>query len=119
MKDITIGELVSFIKKNRRGNAFKDYSDDRIVQQILHGIKHATMCYSVDKNNNLTGVACGRKDDVKKVFFVDDVLTTTHSAVKDLLAMFLKFYPDYTLTGIRHAKQFRTFKQPINILQRL
>ena len=116
---IRVSDLVEWILKNRKGTAFRGYSEEKIICEVVEGLENETMSYSLDASGQITGVVCGTKDASKKVFYCHDILVTKKGIVKDMMRVFMSLYPDYTIEGINKNGRFRQFKNPEKLTKRL
>ena len=106
---ITVGELAAWIMLHRKGEAFKDYSISKIVFQLDEAItNNCLMC--THNGKEITGVAVGEIDVVKKDMFVYDILTIENKAIVKMLSQFMKQYPGYTLSGVAKNGKERHFE---------
>lgn len=116
---MNIYDVVDWIKKNRTGYAFKDYSDDLIISQICGSIRNDIFRISVDENKNIIGIVCGERNDTTKIIFINDILTTRFGVVKQFLSECVEKYPDYELHGCVHGERKRIFKSSKRLLSKL
>lgn len=115
---ITIAKAAEWILQNRRGKAFRDYTFGQIVTEITNAIEQRVFTYSLDKEGNLQGIVCGKRDDSKKEVHICSILTLRSGIVKDFMAQFLLCYPQYSIGGLVGKRQ-RLFKDPIKLHNRL
>lgn len=93
---MTVGELIKWILENKRGRAFKDWTQEQIVSAVCSSIETGSIIYTTE-NNQFTGVALFVKDIENKVAETGPVLTVTRSALPQIVAYFKQNYPDWTL----------------------
>lgn len=116
MRDITLGELIEWILKNRTSKVFVNYTKEAILREIIHSINHNTLTYVTDASD-LIGVTTGVVDKSSKVCHVTNCIAKTTKALKDMLAWFQNNYPNYTLQAERNnGRKFMKYNP--TILQR-
>ena len=95
-----IGDLVTWILKNKKGDAFKNYSEEKIVSLIYASFYDRCLAYTQDEiTGEFTGVVCGIKTAYNKTVTIHDILTTKPGVVKQMMKKFNSLYPGYSLTG--------------------
>src|SRR5678815_5447569 len=107
-RDIMVADLVNYVRKNRRGNAFKDWAFDTLIARFADGIDERTLYYSVDHEGNINGVALGTLSADKKSLYIDSVLTTAKDVLKKFIIHVHCMYPDVQLCAHRY-NQFITY----------
>jgi hypothetical protein len=110
--------MADWIVSNRRNKAFKNYSREKILQQILDGVTNKTCCY-VFGEHSIIGVCFGTPDDTKKEFFVDDILVTEHGVVKQMMKYFITRWPTYSIYGTHRTGRTVLFNNPKKLTERL
>jgi hypothetical protein len=80
----SIKEIVEWILKNRKGNAFKNYSELKIVCLIQEGVRDNTFYFVEDKEKHILGVACGIKI-ADNMIEAHDVLTVKTGILKQFI----------------------------------
>jgi hypothetical protein len=118
MSQITILQLTKWVYDNRRGTAFKDYTFDKIYMEICECVRNKTMCYVLE-NEKVTGICCGKILAGKRIFYVDDILSTNSEGLKKMLKYFLDMYPGYTLQGMNKLGKTIQFNNPTRLLERI
>lgn len=100
----TLGDIVRYVLKERKGNAFKDYSEENIASTILRGVKEETTLYSTRNNGSVCGVIVCFKEEKTKTMFVNDILTSEPWVIPNFVMHFVKHFPSYTLSAMRKGK---------------
>lgn len=103
-------ELIGWIVKNRRGDAFLGYSHNRISNEIIHAIKHGCFRVEINDKQELIGVVCGEKFEDAKCILIHDVLTTHPDALKRFWQRYLLTYPEYSLLAGHRGKMKTIYK---------
>lgn len=98
---VTLGQLVEYVLKNRRGKAFFGYTEQQIAIDILMFAKMGTMLYDVNDNDEICGIVIADKTEEDKTMFVRDVLTTSPNTLKKFIAHFKSKFPTYRLIAQR------------------
>lgn len=107
--DKPLSEIVDWIIKNRKGNAFKDYSKEKIECELYESIFFCIFRLALDHDGNIIGVVCGNRDINKKQIYVHDILSTKEGIVQMFLNDCHKCYPDYQLLGMAKNERPRVF----------
>ena len=113
MKDyLTVRDLVDFILLNRGTTTFMGLDEPRIASMVRDGISDNTMFYSINPDNQLTGMILAVKDDEQKILFVTENLAMTLTNLKAFARRAREQWPDYKLEAIRHGshRKFNTSK---------
>lgn len=116
---IRVSDIVEWILQNREGPAFRGYSKEKIICEIVEGMEQRTMAYAVTGKGEIVGVACGTKNDEKKIFCCTDVLTTEKGALKNIMNVFMNLYPSYIIEGTTRCGRKRVFNDPLKLTRRL
>lgn len=96
-----VSDIVKFVLKNRKDKVCKDWTPYQLVYSIDAAVNNKTLSYTLDNKGNLTGIVWGTPDWIKKQLYIDCILTTTESSLKDLLKHFIMIYEGWTLTAHR------------------
>jgi len=113
---ITVGELVEWIIKHKRGKAF-NYEAEIIQREVCQAIADGVFVYS-ELNGEIEGVACGYRDERSHCVHIWDVLTTKQGVIQKFMARFLLVYPDWKITARRKGKDI-VFNNPHKLHERL
>ena len=113
-----IADVLEWIKANRKGNAFKDYTDQRIVVLVYHSIYDNCFAYSLDDKGVFTGVVCGTKNATSKTVWIHDILTIKRGIVKKFMKQFNDTYPDWKIVGMCRGR-LRKFNNSSKLERRL
>jgi hypothetical protein len=119
MITLDINRLVDWIMDHRFGNAFRGYSKETIVQEIVEGSMNGTLMYYLDEDDQIVGVAVGRRDDRKRNIHVYDVLTTMPGILKIFIVEFTRRYPQYSVTGSRRNGRRLVIEDMQKLLRKL
>lgn len=96
---ITLGQLVKFILANRKGKAFKDYSEQTIAFQLIEASRNNALLYDVNEVGNPCGIIVCERDDTNKILHVHDILITdSRRTLGKFIRYFKQHLPDYTLS---------------------
>jgi hypothetical protein len=98
---VTIEQLVQYILKNRRGNAFKDYSQHLIENGIKIAYNQGTMLCAVNNDGEVCGIVIARAYHEQRIMDILDILTTEKWVLPKFVREFLARFPEYELTGLR------------------
>lgn len=99
--NVTLGQLVEFVLKNRRGKAFFNYTEPHIAYDIYHASQEGTMLYAVNDDGKLCGIVVASKVEEMRMMYVKDILTTEPWAIKRFVKMFKEGWPEYRLRAQR------------------
>ncbi len=100
---VTLGELVAFVLANRRGNAFKDYTEREIANSIYWSAEAKTLRYACNSDGKLVGIVTSFDDVEHSTLHIHDLLTTEPWVFKTFVRAFRSSYPLYKLTGLRYG----------------
>lgn len=117
MNNELIIKLTDWIVANRRGNAFQDYSHNKIANEIKRSIEQDVIAVAV-KDNQFYGVALGERDDDGQRIIIHDVLTTQPGVVRGFLIYCAGKYPTYSIFGLRH-NGYKLIKNPTQLARRI
>lgn len=104
ISEITIGDLVQYVLKHRKGNAFKDYNEYLIATGIENALYEGTLFYALREDGNICGIALGKWHESTKVMDVLEMLTTERWAFPAILKSFRQRFPDGNLIALRRWK---------------
>lgn len=105
---ITIKEIVEYVMENRKGNAFKNWTETEVCQGIKESVDDGSFKCCVNKHTNkIVGVAQCRVNHQDREFHVANLLTTEPGAISTLYVMFLSSFPGYQMTGVRNGNFVR------------
>lgn len=109
---LTIRDLVDFVLLNRGTTTFMGLEEPRIASMIRDGIHDGTMFYSVNSDNQLTGMILAEINEERQVLFVTENLSMTLSNLKAFARRAKEQWPNLKLEAIRHGshRQFNTSK---------
>lgn len=110
---LTLDYMVKWILLNRRGRAFRNYSEGEVYREIIESIAGKVFTYSIHEGE-LVGVVCGYKVVDKDEVHIWDVLTIRDGIMKELMARFLLVYPKCHITG-RCRNRARDFINPTKV----
>ena len=118
--NVMIGDLVHYVRKNQRGNGFKNWTFEQLVHEFIKGAETKTLYFSEDSLGNIDGVVLGELQPDKKNIFVKGILTTGVGVMQKFTNKVHEIYPEYSLTAERHGKckQYNTvaFKRKLHII---
>ena len=101
---VTLGQLVKFVLDNRRGNAFKGYSEEVIASGIKRAADDGTLRYCCDEDGSIVGVVTGYVDPEKRIYHVHDIVTNKDWALPALVKAFCDGWPGFEMTACRKGK---------------
>lgn len=100
----TIGSLVDFVMRERRGKAFVGWTPIEIAGAIQQGIEDNSMCYSAAPDGRLDGIVVANRHMKDKVIYVTSVLTTRPGVFASFMRMFTVLYPEFSIEAERRGK---------------
>lgn len=103
---ITLGKLVLFVLENRKGNAFRSYTEEQIAEGIKQAADAGTMFYCCDTNGKVCGIVVMERLN-EFTLHVHDVLATEPWVLRTLISKFRTWYPNQQLTANRKDKFVR------------
>ena len=104
-RSFTPKDLVDFVMKNRRGNAFKYVEEDDLIAEILNSLKEGVLIFCTDKESEyINGLGIGRLYKDTKVVFVTDTLCIEPHVLDRILQKFKDQFPGWKLEAKRHGK---------------
>ena len=118
MRQIEIHELVNWILTNRRNSAFRDYPPNKIASEVSMSMQQGVFLITTDKDEKITGVVCGEKNDKSKTIMIHDILATQTGVVKRFMQQCIKTYPYYKIVGECRNRP-RIFNDPNKLERRL
>lgn len=110
MRNINVKEVTQWVIDNRKGDAFLDYTHNKIANEIAASVKCGCFRLETDHNDNIIGVVCGEKFEDAKCILIHDVLTTHPDALKRFWQRYLMTYPDYSLLAGHRGKMKTIYK---------
>ena len=108
---ISFEELAEWIVKNRRGNAFKDYSLLKIVEELTLCSANDALLYVTDESG-IVGVACCYNDKENKLLQGWDVLTIKPNVFRKMIDYARNKYLGYTVQVHNRKRQYITIIKP-------
>lgn len=99
--EATLGELVKFVLKYRRGKAFLSYTEEHIAYNIYVAAQEGTIQYAKNSEGELCGIVIACKDDVSKILYIQDILTTETWVMKTFVKIFKERFGDCQLRAQR------------------
>ena len=100
--NLHVGDLVKYVLENRKGYAFKGYSEVTIAHGIVLALISNTLLYAINDKGKICGVAVGRI--VNRTMQVDDILTTERWAFRSFVIKYKQLWPTLPITGYRGGK---------------
>lgn len=97
-------QTAEWILNNRKGKAFINYPLQEIINELHYSATNLSGVITTD-DTSITGVCTGKMNHDKHLYFVQNVLTTTPQAIRQMINFFNTAYPSYRLYGIRHGKE--------------
>jgi hypothetical protein len=108
---MNISDAVKFVMENRKNKVCRGWTPYQITYDITEAIKRNNFAYTVNDNEELTGVCWGTSNVTTKVFHVDAILTVEKGALKELVKYFQRTFKDYIILAERRDV-FRTYNTP-------
>jgi len=120
MKQPTIQEAIDFILKNRKGNAFKGYSEDTIAQLLSETADTSTILTASNDNEEIVGVVCAIPYPRFKKLYIHDILTTEKWVLPEFVSYFLTNFSGWSLEAQRRNKivEYNTMKLTDKLLKK-
>lgn len=109
---VTLGELVDYVLKNRKGNAFRNYDEHTIASGIKRAADSRTLLYSCRDDGSLCGIIVCVEDESAKTMNVQDLLTTERWVLPKFVLYFREHFPGYKLAALRRDKPVIYNKTP-------
>ena len=100
--NLTAGDLIKYVLNNRKGNAFRGYSEETIAHGIILALISNTLLYAINDKGEICGVAVGRI--VNKTMQVNDILTTERWVFRSFVQRYKQLWPSLPITGYRGGK---------------
>lgn len=100
-------DILDFILANRRGKAFKGFSTMDIMSTIMDAAQLDGLGMIERENGKLSAIAIGFpyvKCSGEKFLHIHSILTTQKGDLQNLLLLFLKRFPGFTITARRKGK---------------
>lgn len=100
----TLGDLVEFVLANRRGNAFKDYTENQIAEELFTGCNTGVVFYCVNATHDgIIGVVSGLANPKARTLHICNLLTTEKWAMKRFIEIYREKFTGYALTARRYG----------------
>lgn len=100
---ITLGKLVEFVLKHRKGRAFNGYNTTTIAQEILDGMKSNTLRYAINEREEIVGIVCAAANPVNKTLYVHDILTTESWVLSKFVNDFQQTFAGWSIHSTRRC----------------
>jgi len=100
----TLGELIEYVLRNRKGNAFKGEDERTIARNIVHASCDDALLYYLDKEDNICGIVIAVEDNKNKIMFIQNILTTNERAIVEFIKIFKQKWPAHTIMAHRKGK---------------
>ena len=107
----TLGDLIKYVLKHRKGNAFRDEDERTIARDIVHASCDDTLLYYLDERDNICGIVVAVEDSENKIMFIQNILTTDYRAIVEFIKMFKYKWPLHILKAMRKGKPM-TYNTP-------
>lgn len=98
-----VGDVVIFIKDNRRGKAYVDWSDADILNHVLHCISLGTIHMITNPEGNIVGVTTALPQP-ENILYITGMLTTVKGLIPEFIKEFERRFPGFKLAGQRYGK---------------
>src|SRR5256885_1069863 len=115
---LKIKDLVEFVVKNRRGEAFKDWSEDELAINFRDGIDKNCLTFSLDEKEEIDGVLLAEIFPEYKVLHIENFLTTRRGLMNKFLSKYFEWYPGWELQANRHGHLIR-YKDTPRLIQKI
>ena len=104
-------KLVQFILKNRKGLAFKDWTEEDITVNLILRFSKQEASFSINnETKEINGVVLACANEPSKTLRVVNILTTEPGVMKTFIRRFQSIYPDFTI-DYKHNEQERGYTQ--------
>lgn len=101
----TVADIVSFIIKHRKDDAFKDWTISSIIDYIEEAIEKKSIGVSEDPiTKEIVGIVLARINHSEKLIYVIQALTVNQKSLASLMKLSKSLYPGYKLQGRRYNK---------------
>jgi hypothetical protein len=102
----TLGEIIAYVLRNRRGYAFKDWCDEAVIDYVTQSYFSCRIIYGSDANGHISGLGIYTVYPAQKIIHVNQFIASSTTDMKSLVRTFFQFFPakDWQLTAIRRGK---------------
>lgn len=100
----TLRLLVDYVMAHRRKGAFRHWDRKDLEYSFVEGYVNNTLLVSHDGKWKLNGLCLAKKDETNRILHVTGIITTAPGVLTQFFEVFLRLYPDYSLTGYRYGK---------------
>lgn len=114
---ITYLDICIYILNNRRKDAFLAWNLPQIAAELIEKTPKKLVAVSLG-NNGIDGVCIAQDVPELHALMIGNVLTTSRSAIKNLIDKYHEWWPDYELRGIRHG-QLRIYHRTNKLIAKL
>lgn len=97
---ITFNKCIEYVLKNRKGDAFRDFSPEDIYATIQASAQVGAFCYVVH-DEELVGVVTGVPHEAIQQLHITQILTTHKGALREMVSEFRARFPGWTLSATR------------------
>ncbi len=104
-RTVTLGELVEFVLKNRRGNAFKAYHESAIASGIIYAAENGTLRYACNSKGEVCGIVTAFAKD--NTLYIYDILTAEKWVFKEFIKVLKNEFVGYELSALRCGRQVK------------
>jgi len=107
----TLGDLIKYVLKHRKGTAFIDEDERIIARDIVHASCDDTLLYYLDERDNICGIVVAIENSENKIMFIQNILTTDDRAIVEFIKIFKQKWPLHTIKAMRKGKPL-TYNTP-------
>lgn len=94
---ITLGQLVNYVKSNRKNRAFLNYPEPAIAQELLDCLRLNTLRYAVSPSGTISGVVCFKTIEESKILYVNQLICTEKWVLASFIDEFTKQFIGWSI----------------------
>jgi len=103
MKQLTFGDLIEFILKNKSDKTFIGQSLQNIIDNVGTALDNETLFYAVDESGNITGMILAEIREEAGVLFVTENLAMSINTLKGVAKKARIMFPQYKLEWLKRG----------------
>ena len=115
-----LNDILTFVKKYRKGNVFKDFTDIQIAASIVECLKQNGVIILYDNINEIIGILLADISDEYRLIHVRQLLfkPNTERKLTEILRIYLEKYDGYDIEAIRRGHYVR-YKNTDRLIKKL
>ena len=100
---LTFKDMIDFILLNRGTTTFMEMDEPTIASQVMAGISHNTLFYSLNPDNKISGMILAEIDHEKKIIFVTENLAMNLTNLRAFARRAKQQWPEYNFGWVKHG----------------